>query len=54
MIRMVSGHKSQQMFEHYSKHIELEKTIEAMGNAAEKLFGGIVSKVLNDSGFMEE
>lgn len=54
MIRMVSGHKSQQMFEHYSKHIEQEKTIEAMGNAAEKLFGGIVSKVLNDSGFMEK
>ncbi|MGN0728139.1 tyrosine-type recombinase/integrase [Treponema sp.] len=46
MIRMVSGHKSQQMFEHYSKHIEQQKTIETMGNAAEQLFGDIVEKAL--------
>ena len=54
MIRMVSGHKSQQMFEHYSKHIEQEKTIETMGNAAEKLFGNIVSKTLKDSSSLED
>ena len=46
MIRMVSGHKSQQMFEHYAKHIEQNRTIEVMGQAAEKLFGDIVINTL--------
>ena len=46
MIREVSGHKSQQMFEHYSDHLEMKETIEKMGNAAEQLFGDIVSKTL--------
>ena len=46
IIREVSGHKSQQMFEHYSDHLEMKETIEIMGNAAEQLFGDIVSKTL--------
>lgn len=48
LIRMVSGHKSQQMFEHYSKHIEQQKTIEIMGNVANHLFGDIVTKTLTE------
>ena len=47
LIRVVSGHKTQQMFEHYSKHVEQQKTIEIMGKAAEQLFGDIVSNTLN-------
>ena len=46
LIRVVSGHKTQQMFEHYSKHVEQQKTIEIMGKAAEQLFGDIVSNTL--------
>lgn len=46
MIRMVSGHKTQQMFEHYSDHMDIRRTIDTMGNAAEQLFGDIVAKTL--------
>lgn len=46
MIREVSGHKTQQMFEHYSDHLEMKDTIEIMGNAAHQLFGDIVASTL--------
>ncbi len=46
VIRSVSGHKTQQMFEHYAKHIKHEETMTTMGNAAEQLFGDIVTNTL--------
>ena len=50
MIREVSGHKTQQMFEHYSKHIEHDESLKTMGKAAEQLFGNIVTKTLKRPG----
>jgi integrase len=47
MIRQVSGHKTQAVFEHYSDHLEMKDTILAMGNAAHQLFGDVVSRTLN-------
>ena len=46
VIREVSGHKSQQMFEHYSKHIQHAESMETMGNAAQQIVGDIVTKTL--------
>ncbi len=46
MIRQVSGHKTQDVFEHYSDHLEMRDTIEAMGNVAHQLFGDIVINTL--------
>lgn len=47
VVRSVSGHKTQQMFEHYSKHIEHDASLATMSNAAQELFGDIVTKTLN-------
>ena len=47
MIRQVSGHKTQAVFEHYSDHLEMKDTIMAMGNAAKQLFGDVVNRTLN-------
>ncbi|MBS7310610.1 MAG: tyrosine-type recombinase/integrase [Treponema sp.] len=54
MIRQVSGHKTQAVFEHYSDHLEMKDTIEAMGNAAETLFGSVVERTLNTPVLEEE
>lgn len=49
IIRAVSGHKSQQMFEHYSKHVEHLQTLNTMGNAADELFGDVVRNALKST-----
>lgn len=54
MIRQVSVHKTQAVFEHYSDHLEMKDTIEAMGNAAETLFGSVVERTLNTPVLEEE
>lgn len=54
MIREVSGHKSVDVFNHYADHLEMMDTINTMGDAAQKLFGDIVSKTLQSSEWDEE
>ena len=39
IVMAVSGHKSEQMLDHYADHLEQNKTLEAVRKAMKEVFG---------------
>lgn len=43
-----SGHKSDEIFEHYADHIQKEKALERLADTSEKLFGDLITNVADE------
>ena len=43
-----SGHKSDEIFEHYADHIQKEKALDRLADTSEKLFGDLIDGVADD------
>ena len=43
-----SGHKSDEIFEHYADHIQKEKALEKLADTSERLFGDLIDEVADD------
>ena len=43
-----SGHKSNEIFEHYADHIQREKALNRIADTSERLFGDLITNVADE------